>query len=628
MDIFASSCLRANVVAWLPIKKNDRVCYIGKDTDVIAGKLREMSDRVSCTGKDDAVEKEAYDYVISLSGATREELRAYYECLTDTGILILAAPNAYGLKYLAGAKEPGSMEYFGSVEAAQNSFGVTKDELSEDVAAAGFAWQKFYYPFPDHYFAMNIYSDDYLPKKGELIDQIGNFDADRLVLFDEAKAADVLIDRGKFKDFANAYLVAAGKTATRHLENDDKESIVYVKFSNDRGKRHNIRTYITKSGDGRLHLQKMADGKEAQPQIERIKQAYQALTDLYADTKFKINKYKDRKGGVELEYLSGHTLEEELDALLFRAEYEKASDKMSELFREICSCKNTKEFRMTEEFAEVFEVRELPAGLLAAPFCDIDMIMPNILVGEDGKWTVIDYEWSFAFPIPQNFILYRNIRYYADTTAARRKADSVELYKKAGITEEELSLYARMEESFQNYVLDGHVPMRRLYKEAGKPAYHITSLLHVADELERRRALQVYFDKGAGFSEDCVTTYRSKALDGTYRLEIPVKGDVERLRIDPGSQACTVEIKRLSFQDISCGGKKKMILDFVSNGHKMDENRYLFDTDDPNILLEQLPAGDKTLFLDMRVDSMSLAAAEWIAPKIDAKYRLKKILKK
>ena len=60
----------------------------------------------------------------------------------------------------------------------------------------------------------------------------------------------------------------------------------------------------------------------------------------------------------------------------------------------------------------------------------------------------------------------------------------------------------------------------------------------------------------------------------------------------------------------------------------MDGSTYLFDTEDPNILLTQLPAGEKTLLLDLRIDSVSLAAAEWIAPKIDAKYRLKKILKK
>ena len=84
-----------------------------------------------------------------------------------------------------------------------------------------------------------------------------------------------------------------------------------------------------------------------------------------------------------------------------------------------------------------------------------------------------------------------------------------------------------------------------------------------------------------------------------------------------------MQIDRLAWK-----GRNDGILPFLCNGHKMSGNTYLFDTDDPNILLEQLPAGEKTLQIDMRIDSMNLAAAEWIALKIDAKYRLKKILKK
>lgn len=302
---------------------------------------------------------------------------------------------------------------------------------------------------------------------------------------------------------------------------------------------------------------------------------------------------------------------------------QKAKETIFEVLNEIRSCKTVKEFQMTEEFQEVFGRAELPDGLTAADASDIDLIMSNILTQEDGSWTVIDYEWSFHFPVPLNFILYRAIRYYADTTETRRKLNPESLYEKVKITEMELAAYAEMEEAFQKYVLDGHVPMRQLYKTSGRPAYHITSVLHVVDELERRRALQIYFDKGMGFCEEHTATYRSKALDGTYRLEIPVGEEVRQLRIDPGSQACTVKISRLSWKD-----GKDTILDFVSNGHKMDGSTYLFDTEDPNILLTQLPAGEKTLLLDLRIDSVSLAAAEWIAPKIDAKYRLKKILKK
>lgn len=620
MDVFTESHLRANIISWIPVKKTDRVCYIGKDTDVIAGRLREMSENVTCTkGQEETHLK--FDYVISVGQLRPEEISRCFDWLSEDGILVLAAENAYGIKYFAGAKEIGSGAYFGSVEGRRESQGVTKEELLASFSAAGFAWQRFYYPFPDYHFAMSVYSDDCLPKQGELIDQTGNFDAERLVLFDEAKAMDALVARGKFPEFSSSYLVCAGKSHSNLLVNEKNETILYVKFSNDRGRGHNIRTYLTKSEDGKRHLLKAADSKEAVSQIENLKKTYGTLCRLYEDTRFSINAYLERKDGLEFEFLSGHTMEEELDLLLAEGKLQKAKETIFEVLNEIRSCKTVKEFQMTEEFQEVFGRAELPDGLMAADASDIDLIMSNILTQEDGSWTVIDYEWSFHFPVPLNYILYRNIRYYADTTEERRKLDPGNLCQRAGIKEPELAVYEKMEEAFQNYVLAGHTPLRQLYQEAGKPAYHVTSILHVADGIMRRNALQIYFDRGSGFSEEDTAVYRSKAMDGTYRLEIPIKNDVKGLRIDPGSQACTVEIRRLDFGN----GRTP---DFICNGHKMGDAMYLFDTEDPNILLTQIPAKDRTLLLDLRIDSMSLAAAEWIAPKIDAKYRLKKILKK
>ena len=623
MDVFTTSYLRANIIAWLPIRKEDVVCYIGKEEDIIAARLREMSDYVDCIPRlADICGQGRYDYIICLGAVLRGELKICAGCLSESGKLILAAENAYGLKYLAGTKEIGSHAYFGAVEAADGSIGCTKEELKDNISRAGFDWQQFYYPFPDYHFAMSIYSDDYLPKQGELIDQTGNFDAERLVLFDESKAMDAAIARGKFQDFSNSYLAVCGKGSSAGIVNDREETVSFVKFSNDRGESRNIRTYITKSKDGKFHLLKTADSLKAVPQIENIKKTYQALCEIYADARFCVNAYTERENGLEFQFLSGHTMEEELDGYIEKGAYEKAVDRMFEVFQEICLCKGQKAFQMTEEFEKIFGAQDLPPELLCAPVSDIDLIMPNILTDEDGKWTVIDYEWSFHFPIPLNFILYRNIRYYADTTAARRVLEPDRLYEKAKISKQELAVYERMEEAFQAYVLDGHIPMRRLYKESGRPAYHVSSVLHVADDLNRRRALQIYFDRGAGFCEKDTVTYHSKALDGTYHLEIPVTDNVRQIRLDPGSQACTVNIERLSWKN----GDKK-VLDFISNGHKMTDDMYLFDTDDPNILLTP-PGGEDTLLVDLRIDSMSLAAAEWIAPKIDVKYRLKKILKK
>lgn len=624
MDIFQDSYLRANVVAWLPIQKADKVCFLGDGKGVVADKLREMSDHMEFfPAAKDIPAQGGYDYIINLTDTSREAAKACHAALSDDGKLILGADNAYGMKFLAGAKDASSGEYFGSVEALGSSKSRTRGQLYEMTVSAGFAWLQFYYPFPDMRFMMNLYSDDYQPKKGELIDQIGNFDSERLVLFDEAKAMDAAIARGKFPDFSNSFLVVAGKKDGGTMANGRGETISYVKFSNDRGNAHNIRTTITKSESGERHLIKAAEGDAAKEHIEGLFQTEKKLKELYSESGFSINGCRRHEDGAEFEFLNGYTMEEALDLLIGRGEYGTAKKEMLAVFEEIRSCKGMSEFQMTEEFKRVFGEISLPAGLLAAETSDIDLILPNILIRSDGGWTVIDYEWSFHFPVPVNFTIYRGIRYYADTTAARRKLDPDALYREAGISPQELCAYEAMEEAFQKYVLGSHTPMRKLYREAGKPAYHVTSVLHVVDDLERRRALQVYFDRGRGFCEEDTATYRSKALDGTYHLEIPVEADVKKLRIDPGSQACTVNLRRLSWK-----GGSEDVLDFVSNGHKMAGNAYLFDTDDPNILLERLPEGKKELLLDCRIDSMSLAAAEWLALKIDAKYRLKKMLKK
>lgn len=623
MDVFTTSYLRANIVAWLPIEKGDRVLYIGQE-DVIAEKLREMSGDVTVRALGSDFRETVYDYIICIGERMTVETAAIFrQQLSEKGRMIFAAENTYGMKYLAGAKEEGSGTYFAALEGQETSLGYTREELTALFDAAGFLWQEVYYPFPDYHFTMSIYSDDYLPKQGELIDQIGNFDQERLVLFDEAKAMDTVIAQEKFQEFSNSYLIAAGM-GQESVRNDCGEKIAFVKFSNDRGKAHNIKTYITKSKDNQKHLLKAADSEEASEQITNMKKTYLALQDLYRDSRFSINAYREREHGAELEFLEGYTMEEELDRLLEAGRKEEAAEKMLEVFSEMRKCRGMQEFQMTEEFREVFGEPKLPEGLSAAAVNDIDMIMPNILLKEqEDTWTVIDYEWSFHFPVPMNYIVYRAIHYYADTTAKRRVLNAEELYERAGISPQELKAYEQMEASFQSYVLKGHVPARQLYREFGKPAYHISSVLNVIDEMERRRALQVYFDRGKGFSEADSVYYHSKALDGTYSLEIPVEQDVTGLRIDPGSQACTVEIEELFWKQ-----EKASVIDFVSNGHKMEGNSYLFDTEDPNLLITGIPSANRILVLKMRIDSMSLAAAEWIAPKIDAKYRLKKMLKK
>ena len=70
---------------------------------------------------------------------------------------------------------------------------------------------QFYYPYPDYKLPMAIYSDKFLPSLGDLRNNMRNFDGDRVILFDEGKAFDNIIENGLFPEFSNSFLVIAYK---------------------------------------------------------------------------------------------------------------------------------------------------------------------------------------------------------------------------------------------------------------------------------------------------------------------------------------------------------------------------------------------------------------------------------
>lgn len=647
MDVFTTSYLRSNIIAWLPVKKEDSVLLIENGVPAIEKKVREMTEQVTTVLPKDVWKiKEKFNYIFCLgnilevcsqdivtsadfTGRRSDRAKAAViflkGLLRDKGKLVLAVENKLGLKYLAGAREEATHTYYAGLEKNSGICGFSRKELETlilDTDSRG----RFYYPFPDYRFAMSIYSDEYQPKTGELVDQIGNFDDERLLMFDESMAMDTLVEEGLFPQFSNSYLLVIG-TKEPVLKNREQEEILFVKFSNDRGESHNIKTFITKSKDGERHLVKTADGAAAHAHVMTFGKAERELSGLFSGSMFLVNAHQKREDGAEFEFLSGHSLEEEADLMLEAGQEEEACGLILHVAEEIRKCQNLKPFASSPGFEEVFGKVEVPRELMAPPFCDIDMILPNIILTGDKKtWTVIDYEWSFDFPVPIGFVVFRMLHYYVETTAKRRNLKKYHLYEKAGLTGKELEVYPLMEEAFQKYILKGHIPLRELFLTEGKPRYHRERVLRGLNEIreiERRQALTVYFDRGSGFSEEDVRSFKCEALDGVYQMEIEIPSDVQKLRVDPGNEAVTVDIRKLCWK-----GEPQGVVSFLTNGHKMEENQYLFDTRDPNLLLESLPRGDRTLVIDLKVETMSLEAAEWIAPKIDARYRWKKMMRR
>lgn len=247
------SHIRKNIVDSLDIQKNMSVLEIGSGCGAITGALAKKAGKVTCielskrrsminayqnkefdnvtikVGNFQDIEKhieEKFD-VITLIGVFEyagfyidgrkpyaEFLKKISAHLKPNGKVVIAIENKLGIKYWAGCQEDHIGGFFSGIEGYEGVKGIrtfSKKELINIATESGFTELEFYYPYPDYKMPMVIYSDDYMPKKETLNLNIQNFDRDRLVLFDESKVFDSIIEAGLFGEYANSFLVIMGK---------------------------------------------------------------------------------------------------------------------------------------------------------------------------------------------------------------------------------------------------------------------------------------------------------------------------------------------------------------------------------------------------------------------------------
>jgi hypothetical protein len=134
--------------------------------------------------------------------------------LNESGELVLAIENALGMKYFAGAPEDHTGKLFDGITDYQNTkiktFG--RNELKDLLMSSGFDEVEFYYPYPDYKFCDVIFTDEMLPRLGQINREFSpNFDAPRYNLFSEKRFAEKLIKNGIIEHFMNSFLVVAKK---------------------------------------------------------------------------------------------------------------------------------------------------------------------------------------------------------------------------------------------------------------------------------------------------------------------------------------------------------------------------------------------------------------------------------
>lgn len=653
--LYHLSSLRENIVDWVPIHGDCKVLEVGSGCGAVTGALARKAGRVDCVelskkrslinayrhrecenitihvGNFRDIEPglpRDYDYIFLVG--VFEYGKAYmggdtpYEAflirllahLARNGRIVIAIENQYGLKYFAGCREDHLGTYFSGIEnyvTGGEARTFSRSGLERIFSACGVGEYHFYYPYPDYKFMTTLYSDERLPEKGELFNNLRNFDSDRMLLFNEKNAFDGMAEDGLFPLFSNSYAVVIGSGL----------DVKYVKYSNDRAPEYAVRTEIVKNWFGSRRepdvVRKYPMGEAAVEHVRGMEAACESLKERYRGGRLEINECRlvevEGQFCAQFEYVEGVSLLELMDRCLDRDDQEA----FGRYFREF-----TDRVGYNSEY----------------PAADFDLVFGNILVTprewesqqegavEDyrafrdypeesllgGKWTLIDYEWTFGKPLDNKRLAFRAAYWYLLEDEKRKKLGLNRIQEALAVTEREVKEFWEEEGEFQRFVMGDRLSMAQIREKIGSRVMRPLDWLEKYQDSRDVNRVQIYEDKGQGYrEEDSYFVRDAYQGDWLILLELKVGGDVEMLRIDPGMYPCSVKIREMSLNGATVPLHRRKLL--YANGsivkpeakEERDCPSIVFATEDPNIniALKRLERKDENV-LRVRLEIVRL----------------------
>ncbi len=549
--------LKNNYIDWLPVKDGEALLCVSEYMENLEG----MWDYI--------VVSDAFARVPSIFEGKAPYQKFFEEIkrhLKPNGHVILAVDNRYGLTYFAGSKERLTGKYFEGLEGYGHSEGIgtfSREAVLAMTKEAGFTSAKTYYPYPNYRYMTALYTDAYLPSVGELSKNLCNYEEERAVLFDETAVFDELIKEGKFQEFSNSYLF----DLTLEEQKADEE-LLFLKYSVERDEKYRIRTEIVRKADGTKVVRKVPYTDAAKAHVEKIKHWEKVLGEQYKAADVAVNKCTLTAKGAEFEFLKGETLEDVLDAYLekddftgFVGEIQKYAAKLEQIVNQGAN--------------------------------NIDLIFSNIIL-IDGKWNVIDYEWTYEAEVPLKFILHRAIVLYFEQKK-HLNLQCKDICRMLGITEADQERFLEMEHRLQMHLLGDTKTMDALQHEYAGKIIDMKELLYRAHQPE----MKIYQDFGQGFSEE--NSYVMEVKDDFYgrrRFVLNIPQGVTALRLDPCEEACQVTMNRILGE---CGGSYELALGHNGKGY---EKSILYTTTDPQILISGIVPGTSQIHVDITVEHL------------------------
>ena len=611
--LYHLSSMQENILNWYPFKQGCRILEVGSGCGAITGLLCRKAGWVTSVelsrqraqinyernknienleivvgNLNDLSPENSYDYVI-LNGVleyacsfTEGEkpfhsfLKIVKRYLKPHGVLLTAIENRLGAKYFAGAVEDHTDKCFWGIKQYPQDNSVrtfSKYELTNLLKESGFAYQRFYYPFPDYKFPMEIFTDDNINdglygRKRVVFEKYHGRIFDEQLL-EKSFAHEKIMDR-----FANSYLVEASQAKLKG------GYVSYAKLNAVRRKQFAIGINIQKDKFGKRRVIKYALTDEAVGHIQVInKNEYISKFNLQGNYK---------SGKIEYCFLKGETLNARIVKLIQNDKIEKAFEIIGDVIDKFCGKGVAKKDIYTKQFVALFGTRKLEEELECISNVNIDLTFDNIFNTKAG-YKVIDCEWYVDTAIPKKFVLWRILNeWFYQNLEVRNRITYEKILSFFEINYEEDKCFREWANHFaDNYVSD--IRMQNYMKQNYE--VEVTKLLS-ADNVADIITTSIYIDSGRGFSEEEKVWEQiaiSQSGEFSVVFDLSAWEKIKAIRWDP-----------LEGEVVKCENIVGTIDDVeVDLRSCNDENNIngLFMTTDPQYICTQINAGSKKMHI-------------------------------
>jgi len=330
--------------------------------------------------------------------------------LKPGGALILAIENKIGLKYICGAQEDHTGRVFDSIYDYPYGHGVhtfSKKELSDILYAAGFGSLDWYYPLPDYKMPQQVISEKVTPTDLDSIWRL--FPAKtarhrRKEIISERRFGRTLTQAGLFGEFANSFLVIA------KLKDTPGERRCLRFTGANMGRKRKFRTNKEVRQDGGEKLFILSPHNDESIEFVREIVEREALAKRFFGSEAEVVTGNLNGNSLIYPYLAFPSLAELIGSAISDGDARFGRFWIDEYLRFLLRLPT--KTCVPEEFMRELGIahREVRKPLRCLCCGILDCVPHNILVDEKaGKWYVIDNEFTYDFPVPIDFVIWRAI---------------------------------------------------------------------------------------------------------------------------------------------------------------------------------------------------------------------------